>query len=194
VELHAFDLVVAVTKAHDDAIIGFGGDGELPRQRFPFNDQRVVARGGERIGQLAENVLTVVMNLAGLAVEKFWGANDFSAKSGADGLVSETNTEDGEFSGEAFDEFDGDASFLRRARTRRNHNALGLAACNFLDGDFVVAMHFDGATKFAEILREVVGKRVVVVQQQNHRYFPGPLPRAAASKAVNKALDLLTLS
>jgi hypothetical protein len=32
-------------------------------------------------------------------------------------------------------------------------------------------MDFDGATEFAEILREVVGKRIVVVEQQYHRDF-----------------------
>src|SRR5580765_1494799 len=36
------------------------------------------------------------------------------------------------------------------------------------DGYFVVAMNLDGAAKLAEVLREVVGKRIVVVEQKNH--------------------------
>src|SRR5437773_9179839 len=94
------------------------------------------------------------MDLAGFPVEKLWRAYDYSAKSGADGLVPETNTQDWEFSGEAFDELDGDARFLRRARSWRNDNAFGLAAGNFFDRDFVVAMDLDVATQLAEILSE----------------------------------------
>ena len=46
VELDAFDFVAAVTKTHDDAVAGFGGDGQLARQRFSFDNERVIARGG----------------------------------------------------------------------------------------------------------------------------------------------------
>jgi len=67
VELHAFDFVAAVTESHDDAVVGFGRDRELARERFALNDQRMVARGGEGIRKLAENILVVVMNLARFA-------------------------------------------------------------------------------------------------------------------------------
>ncbi len=36
------------------------------------------------------------------------------------------------------------------------------------DGNLVVAMHLYVAAQLAEILRQVVGKRIVVVEQQNH--------------------------
>ena len=55
-------------------------------------------------------------------------------------------------------------------------------------------MDFDIATQFAEVLREVVGERIVVIQQQNHDYFPARFPATAASSAASKAFDLLTLS
>src|SRR5258708_22991383 len=119
-ELDAFDFVAAVPEAHDDAVVGFGSNGEFARQRFSFDNEGVVARGGHRIGQFAENVLAVVMNLAGFAVEESWGAHDFSAKRGADGLVAKANAEYRKFSREAFDELDGNARFLRRARPGRD--------------------------------------------------------------------------
>ena len=135
-----------------------------------------------------------MVDLARFAVEELRGANDFSAESCADGLVAEANSENGKFSGQAFDELHGDTRILRSARAWRNYDALGLAAGDLLDSDSVIAMDLDVATEFAKILREVVGERIVVVQQQNHHYFPARFPRAAASNAVSRAFDLLTLS
>ena len=162
-ELDAFDFVAAVAEAHNDAVVGFSSDEELTRQGFSFDDERVIACGGKRVRQFAENGFPIVMDLAGFAVEKFWSTNDFPAESRADGLVAEANAENGKFSGKPLDELDRDAGLLRSARTRRNNDALGLAAGDFFDSDFVVAMDFDIATQFAEILREVVSERIVVV-------------------------------
>jgi len=133
-----------------------------------LDDQGMVARCGKGVRQLAENIFVVVMNLAGFAVKKFRRADDFAAERRANGLMAEANTEDGKFSGEALDQLDGNARLLRSARAGRNHDAFRLSADNFFDGDFVVAMHFDLATQLAEILREVISKRIVVVQKQNH--------------------------
>ena len=57
-ELHAFEFVAAMADAHDDAVIGFGGDGQLAGKGFALDDERMIARGGEGIGQLAEKALT----------------------------------------------------------------------------------------------------------------------------------------
>jgi len=162
-ELDAFDFVAAVPEAHDDAVFGFGGDGELAGQRFSFDNERVIARGGKRVRQFAENVFPIVMDLAGFAVEKFWSTNDFPAEGRADGLMAEANAENGKFSGKPLDELDRDASLLGSARAGRNDDALGFAAGNFFDSDFVVAMDFDSATQFAKILSQVVSERIVVV-------------------------------
>src|SRR5689334_15521120 len=106
----------------------------------------MVTRSGERIRKLAENIFVVVMNLAGLAVKKLWSTNDFPAERGANGLMAEADSKNRKFPSKALDQFHGNARFLRSTRTRRNHNALGFAAGNFLHGDFVVAMHFNLAT------------------------------------------------
>ncbi len=61
-------------------------------KRFALDDQRVVARGGEGVGEFAEDAFGVVMDGAGFAVEEFGRANDFPAECGADGLMAETHT------------------------------------------------------------------------------------------------------
>src|SRR5258708_39808310 len=106
-----------MAEAHDDAVVSFGGDGQLARQGFFFDDEGMVARGGEGIGKLAENIFVVVVNLARFAMKEFRGADDFSAKRGANGLMAEAHTEDGKFSREALDQLNGNARLLRRART-----------------------------------------------------------------------------
>ena len=102
-ELDAFDFVAAVAEAHDDAVGGFGGDGEVAGEGFAFDDERMVARGEEGIGQIAENIFAVVMDFAGFAVEELGGADDFAAEGRADGLMTEADAEDGEFAGEPLD-------------------------------------------------------------------------------------------
>ena len=92
VELDAFEFGATVADAHDDAVVGFGGDGEFARQRFAVDDEGVVARGGERVGEFAKDAFGVVMDGAGFAVEEFGRANDFPTECRADGLMAETYT------------------------------------------------------------------------------------------------------
>src|SRR5437773_11105014 len=145
-ELHAFDFVAAVTEAHDDAVVGLGSDCQFARQGFFFDDERVVARRGEGIRQLAENTLAIVMDLAGFAVKEFWSADDFPSKRSANGLMTEAHAKDRKFPGEALDELHGNACLLRRARPRRNYDSFGLAADNSFHGNLVVAVRSEEHT------------------------------------------------
>jgi len=99
VELDAFDFVAAVAEAHDDAVAGFGGDGQLAGEGFALDDERVIPRGCEGLRKFVENVFAVVMDFAGFAVKKLWSANDFAAERRADRLMAEANTQDGKLSG-----------------------------------------------------------------------------------------------
>ena len=93
----------------------------------------------------------------------------------------------------------------------RNHDALRPQFLDFVERDLIVAAHFELLPHLAEILREVVGKRIVVVEQQKHRcefrnthaiftntvvatysftrspdaQFPAPSPRARALFTVS---------
>src|SRR6267143_2106626 len=102
----------------------------------------MVARGGEGVGELAENVLAVVVNLAGLAVKNFRSPNDFASERCANGLMAEANAQDREFSGQSANQIDANPRVLRRAGARRNHDALWLASCDLFDRNFVVAVDF----------------------------------------------------
>src|SRR5882762_1099045 len=108
------------------------------------------------------------MNLAGFAVKNLGSANDFAAECRADGLMTEAYAKDRELSGQAANQVDANSGILRGAWAGRNYDGFGLAPRNFLDGNFIVAMHLDIATQLAKVLGQVVGKGIVVVEQQNH--------------------------
>src|SRR5260370_4928411 len=122
VDLDGFDFVATMAETHDDAVVSLGRDGELARQGFFLDDEGMVARRGERVGQLAENVFMVVMNLTGFAVKEFRGADDFAAERGPNGLMAEADTQDGKLSDEPLHHPDGNARLLRWTRTRDNHD------------------------------------------------------------------------
>jgi hypothetical protein len=86
-----------------------------------------------------------VVDRAGFAVKKLRGADYFSAKSCADGLVTEANAENGKLSRQALNKLDANSRILRRARPRRDYNAFRSAADDVFDGNFVVAVDFDFA-------------------------------------------------
>ena len=55
-KLNAPNRKLLVFHAHDFAFLRFGGDFQAIRQRLPANYQRVIARGGKRIGHAFEKI------------------------------------------------------------------------------------------------------------------------------------------
>ena len=88
--------------------------------------------------------------------------------------MAKTNAEDRRLRSELSHDLVADAGILRPARTRRDADSLRTQRLNFSDGDLVVAFYHDFAVQHAEILDEVVGNRVVVIDDQDliHRW-PG---------------------
>src|SRR5262245_10202005 len=78
---------------------------------------------------------------------------------------------------------------LRYAWTRRNHDLRRLQSLDFIERDFVIAEHAELRTQLPEILHEVVRKRIVVIDNDNHSN-----PFCARVIARISALDLLTVS
>jgi hypothetical protein len=64
---------------------------------------------------------------------------------------------------EAQDDFLADTSFAWRARAWGNADVSRSYVCDFINRDFIVAFDLNIAAELAEILREVVSERIVVV-------------------------------
>ena len=177
VELHALDGQRAMAQAHDDGGSSFagavdlgsaGGDGERVRKRIFGDDERVIAGAGERRGQRFEDALAVVGDGAGFAVHELMGTNDLAAEGFADGLVAETDAEDGSLSGHVADERNENARLAGSARAGREQDAIGMESFHFFNGELVVAANDDVGTQFAKVLDEVVSEGVVVVEDEDH--------------------------
>ena len=69
------------------------------------------------------------------------------------------------------DQIEADAGLVRRAGAGRQHDRVGLSRQHVRDGDLVVAMHGHVRPKPAQVMDEVEGEAVVVVDQHDHAPF-----------------------
>ena len=172
-ELHPFDGKAAMAKSHDDAgaifLEGMGGDLEVSGQVVFGDDEGVVASRGHRRRNAPEDRLTVVFNLTGLAVHEVLRAYDASAEGSANGLMSQTYAKERHFPGKIPDEVNADASLLRCAWARGNDNAIRVQPLDSVNSDLIVASNLDLRTELAQVLDEVVRKRVVVIEHEDHK-------------------------
>ena len=105
-------------------------------------------------------------------VNDFAGVGDSSAERLADGLLAQADPQDRRLAGEVLDDINADAGLFRRAGTGGDHDLLRRHHFDVLDGHLVVAHHLDVGTQFAEVLVEVVGEAVVVIDKQDHVEAP----------------------
>src|SRR5438067_1118284 len=108
-ELHPFDRKLAMAQSHDRAVLGLGGDLENFGKRFPLDNERVIARRLERIGNSGEHTSADVANRGRLTVHDARRSDDLAAEDMADALMAEANAEDRNAAGEVSDRLVADA-------------------------------------------------------------------------------------
>src|SRR5271168_4695637 len=101
-------------------------------------------------------------------MHEFWRPYHLTAEGGSDGLMSEADSENRDFPGKMADQLNADAGFLRSARPRRNQDAFGAHGFYIADRYLIVAAHLDFRAQFAQILHQVVGEGIVIVEDKNH--------------------------
>src|SRR6185437_13440206 len=102
---------------------------------------------------------------------------------GAERLVAETDAEHRQASGETADRLDRNAGLRGISRTRRDEQVSGLQGLDALQGDRVVAKNAHLLAHLLEILDQVVGERIIIVDHEDHsssRVFLTASKRAAA--------------
>src|SRR5271157_5583918 len=169
-ELDALYGIFCVPHAHNDAVLGLARYFETVGTRLALDDEAVVARGNERIGNVRVDLLAVVVDLRHLAVHEIGSAHDDAAERRADGLMSQAHAEQRNFRTECCNDLHGNPRFGRRARPGRDNDCFGGKRADFVEGDPVVPRDAHLAlVQFAEILHQIEGERIVIVDDQNHR-------------------------
>jgi len=158
------DLAVAA------GLLGPGSDFEFLGQCFWLNHETVVARGLERVFEAGEEPLPIVMNHVGLAMHEILSPHDRGPKRLAHRLMAEAYAKQRQAAFQPLAAFDRDASLTRRARAGGNDDSLRFAFQDFVNRDLVVAMDFNVERRvdLAQPLHEIVGERVVIIDEQDH--------------------------
>ena len=144
--------------------VSVAGDLELVGHCVGIHGQRVVAGGGERIGQASEHALALVVHLARLAVQQLRGTGDLGAIRHGDGLQTQADTENRNAAGESYHVDTNPASSGMPGPGLRSTPSNAAA---FVGGHFVIAPNFAVGAELRKVLHEVIDKRVVVVDNQD---------------------------
>jgi hypothetical protein len=174
VELHADNRKLLMANGHNFLLairrFGPGRDNKIWIQSIRADDETVIARGGERIGEAGEDPLAVVMDLVGLAVHQSFGPDDDATGCLADGLMAKADTQQGNLAHELPDAFHRNARFGGCAGSWRDDQMARFLGGNLVRGDLVVAVDFNLQPRvdLPQPLDEVVGKGVVVIDEEDH--------------------------
>ncbi len=118
-------------------------------------------------------------------------ADHFAAANFRDALVPEANPEDWPLAAQVPHDLIADPRLARGARSRRDADAGRAHFLNPGDGNLIVSPNDRFDPELAEILHEIVGERIVVIDDQQLGHSALAVARAIASSA---AFALLTVS
>ena len=170
-----------MAQAHDLVLLALGGFGpgrdlEAVGQAIPANDQGMVAGGRHGLGQAPENALAFMMDGGGFAVHDRARPADLPAEGLSDRLMPKANAQQGDFAGEALDHLQGNARLVGRAGPGGDDDFFRGQPFDLRHRDLVIAHHGKLGSQLPKVLVDVVGERVVVIDEQNHA-FASPSPR-----------------
>src|SRR5208283_706468 len=140
---------------------------ERRRQRLGLDDERMIARRLEGPVNAAKDRLAAVQYRRHLAVDRQGRAHHLAAESLADRLMPQADAEDRDLAAGAGDEVEAHARLMRRAGAGREHDRVRASGHHVIDADLVIAMHGDPRAKLAEIMDEIEGEAVVIIDQRD---------------------------
>src|SRR5215471_17188433 len=108
-------------------------------------------------------------NWRGLSMHQSISSNHFCAKHLPDTLMPETNTEDGSMRPELANQLIADSCVIRSSRPGRDTNFGRTQLFDFTKGRLVVSSDYQFRPKFAEILHQIVRKRIVIIDNKDHK-------------------------
>src|SRR5580704_8774886 len=187
VELNPLDRITPVSKTHDLALSSLSGDLQIRRESFPPHNKGVIPSRFKRIRQITEDAVSFMHNGGGFPVHNPVGPDDFASENMSNALVPQTNAENRRGGAELKNQVIADTGIKRRPRSWRDTDSVRMHLGNLIQSNLVVAFNDEVGSELAKILDQVVGKGIVIVDDQHHMAW-------ALSMARNKAIALLTHS
>ena len=176
---------------HDLADFVARDDLEAIRQAVRCGHKRMIARCHGLFRQtLEQRLVGIHLYNALLAVHELLRVLDAAAEHLADGLMAEAHAKDRDAAAEPAYHFLADARILRIAGPRRKNDVRGIQSLDFADGERVIADNAHIRLDGRRLLEQVIGKRIVIVDQENHY----PSTSEARSMAFMTAFALFALS
>lgn len=178
-KLDTGDRIAQVPDPHNLMIVlALGDDLELRRERPPFDHEGVVAsclEGGREVGK---DPHPCVANRAYFPVSGFRSTDDLSPKSHSDRLMPQADAQGRDLGGEGVKNLEGDSGAGRLARSGADEDPPGVEAGDLKRCDLVVSKDLDLRSQLLQVLDQVVGKGVVVINHHDHA------PTAPSSRSL----------
>src|ERR1051326_5257328 len=95
-----------------------------------------------------------------------FGSDNFPLKRHSQRLMTEADAQERKTPGKMADDLDRYARLFRCAGSRRNDDTAGFQCFDLVDRNFIIAEYSNVFTKLPEILHEVIGKGIIVVDHQ----------------------------
>src|SRR5262245_54953194 len=151
-----------------DEIAGFGGYHEILRQALALHDQGVIARNLKSPRQGAEYALAGMADRRELAVHRLRRADNVATVGLADGLMAEADAQDRHFGPRLCDQLEANAGLVGGAGAGRQDDPLRGQLQDLDDRNFIVAEHLAACAELAQVVHEIIGKAVIVIDQDQH--------------------------
>ena len=169
-ELDAVYVVASVLQAHYQSVVALGRHLEAFGQSLAANHPRMVSPHGDAVRQRAEDVVVAQLrSFCGHAVEHLAEVGKAGPEGLAYGLMAKANAQHGLAPGIRLDCFGHEASLRRYARPGAEYQLV--ERFELSDGIAVVAHYRHFGPQFVYQVPEVVGKRVVVVNDSYFHFF-----------------------
>ena len=160
---------------HHFAVVRTGGDPQAVRHRLRRRGQGMIARYRKALRKPPEQGAVSFLRDQGLlSVHQGPGVGDRRAEGGADGLMPQTDPQQRNLLSEFPGRGHGDSRVLRPARTGGEDDPVRLQRPDFLQGHFIVPDHADVRIQLADELKQVIGKTVIIINQQRHPSISSP--------------------
>jgi len=166
-ELDPLHRKIPVPHAHDHPFPGPGAYLQAVRHGLRIEHQGMIATCRKGAGETPEQGAPVMVDVGCLSVENGRGPHHAASEGHTDGLVPEADPQERRLPCHLLHKRHRDAGPGRSSRPRRNDNALVAGGRDLPDADGVVPDDVRLRAQLAQVLDEVVGEGIVVVQNQD---------------------------